>query len=341
VAQANALNAANINHNLIVGTGTAYTALGSATDGQLPIGSTGANPVLATLTAGTGILITNGPGSITVASDTAGDVLSLTGNTGGAISPVAGNINTVGTGSITIAGSGNTLTTQLTGLTNHNVQIGAGTATLTQVAPSATSGVPLVSNGSSADPSFSTALIAGGGTASTSFNINGTVISGATTTSPLTSLTMTDGQVIIGSTGNAPAAATLTAGTGVTIQNASNSITISVSGTGLTWNDVTSGTQTLAVSNGYVTNNAGGVTYTLPATASLGDTIQIVGKSGAWSVAQNANQQICLGNAATTVGVTGSIASTNAGDCVELTCITSGTSTVYRVTACMGNITIA
>ena len=39
-----------------------------ATNGQLPIGSTGADPVLATLTAGTGISITNGAGSITIAS---------------------------------------------------------------------------------------------------------------------------------------------------------------------------------------------------------------------------------------------------------------------------------
>ena len=56
---------------------------------------------------------------------------TLTGNSGGAIAPVANNINTVGTGSITIGGSGNTLTTQLTGLTNHAVLVGAGTATIT------------------------------------------------------------------------------------------------------------------------------------------------------------------------------------------------------------------
>lgn len=41
--------------------------LGVATNGQLPIGSTGANPVLATLTAGSGISITNAAGSITIA----------------------------------------------------------------------------------------------------------------------------------------------------------------------------------------------------------------------------------------------------------------------------------
>jgi len=57
-------------HSLLVGSGTdAVTALGVATNGQLPIGSTGADPVLKTLTEGAGISITNGAGSITVAVD--------------------------------------------------------------------------------------------------------------------------------------------------------------------------------------------------------------------------------------------------------------------------------
>lgn len=61
------------NHSLLVGAGTAtITNLGVATNGQLPIGSAGADPVLATLTAGTGITITNGAGSITIATTAAG-----------------------------------------------------------------------------------------------------------------------------------------------------------------------------------------------------------------------------------------------------------------------------
>lgn len=42
------------------------------TNGQLIIGSTGANPVAATLTAGTNVTITNGAGSITVAQSAGG-----------------------------------------------------------------------------------------------------------------------------------------------------------------------------------------------------------------------------------------------------------------------------
>lgn len=56
-------------NSLFIGNGTsALTALGVATNGQLPIGRTGLSPVLATLTAGTNVSITNGAGSITVAA---------------------------------------------------------------------------------------------------------------------------------------------------------------------------------------------------------------------------------------------------------------------------------
>ena len=96
-----------------------------------------------------GILGNTGPGGLT-------DVVTLTGNSGGAVpADASGNINTLGTGSITVVGSPgtNTLTAQLTGLTNHNVLVGAGTATITKVPPS-TAGFVLTSNGPAADPSF-------------------------------------------------------------------------------------------------------------------------------------------------------------------------------------------
>jgi hypothetical protein len=92
-----------------------------------------------------------------VSAATTGFIKTLTGNSGGAIAPVANNISTVGTGSITIAGAGSTLTTQLTGLTNHAVLIGAGTATITNVGPVAATGAVLMSNGAGSDPGFSTA----------------------------------------------------------------------------------------------------------------------------------------------------------------------------------------
>lgn len=113
---------------------------------------------------------------------------TLTGNSGGPVGPDRnGNINTLGTGSITILGNPATFTetTELTGLTNHNVLVGAGTPTITKVAPSATSGVPLVSAGSAADPIFGTATVPGGGTGDTSFTAFAVITGGTTSTGAL------------------------------------------------------------------------------------------------------------------------------------------------------------
>lgn len=137
---------------------------------------------------------------------------------------------------------------------------------------------------------------------------------------------------------------TITAGNaGVSVSNGngvSGNPTISVTGGGFPWTDVTGATQTLAINNGYVTNRGGGVTYTLPATATEGDMIWISGKLGLWTVAQNANQQILVGSSSSTTGIGGSIVATNVGDCILLLCITGGASTIWRALNLVGNITI-
>ena len=54
---------------VLLGSGTgAITALGQATNGQLVIGSTGADPVLGTLTGGANITVTNSAGGISIAA---------------------------------------------------------------------------------------------------------------------------------------------------------------------------------------------------------------------------------------------------------------------------------
>lgn len=64
------------NHSLQLGNaGGSLTSLGVAGDGFLPIGSSGADPVLAQLTAGTGISIVNAAGSITISSTSGASVL--------------------------------------------------------------------------------------------------------------------------------------------------------------------------------------------------------------------------------------------------------------------------
>jgi hypothetical protein len=108
---------------------------------------------------------------------------------------------------------------------------------------------------------------------------------------------------------------------------------------GFPWTDVTGATQTIATNNGYITDHAN-VTYTLPATANIGDTFIIMGKLGITTIAQNANQQILMGSASSTVGVGGSVAGTNVGDCITLVCITAGSSSVYRAQSFVGNFTV-
>lgn len=338
-------------------TGSSFTQ-GSpqiTSNGQLLIGSAVTPRIqVGTITSPLGtISIGYSAPNITIdISGSAQAVEHLTGNTGGMLNPVAHNFNTVGTGSITIAGAGNTLTTQLTGLTNHAVLVGAGTATITNVGPTATSGQVLQSQGAAADPAFSTATYPATTTInqilySSSNNVvaglataNQGVLTTGTTGIPVITAIATNGQLIIGSTAGAPAAATLTAGSGITITNGSNSITIAQTNpSGFPWTDATGATQTLAVNNGYVTDHVN-VTYTLPATAVLGDTIKIVGKTGLSTIAQNANQQIDIGSSSSTVGVGGSVAGTNAGDCIELICITAGASTVWRAASLMGNWTV-
>lgn len=151
---------------------------------------------------------------------------------------------------------------------------------------------------------------------------------------------LTNGQLLIGSTGATPVAATLSAGAGISIANAAGSITISGTGSGIGWTEVTGTTQAMAADSAYVANNAGLVTLTLPATAAFGTAIVVLGKgAGGWSIAQNAGQTIHVGSMASTVGVGGSVSSTNQWDSISLICVTANTTwSIYG--APQGNLTI-
>ncbi len=101
-----------------------------------------------------------------------------------------------------------------------------------------------------------------------------------------------------------------------------------------TYQEVTGTTVNLVANNGYVLNNVNLVTATLPATAAFGTTIIIIGKGvGGWKVEQQAGQTIHFEGTDTTPGITGSVASTNRYDCIELVCITADTDWVIRNSA--------
>jgi len=235
-------------------------------------------------------------------------------------------VNAINVASAGIVGFDGTATFVETAVTQYNVLLGGSTSsTIAQSAPG-TAGIPLVSNGAAANPTFTTALVVGGGTGSTSFNINGTVISGTTTTSPLTALTMTNGQVIIGNTGNPPAAANITPGAGISITNAANSITIAATGSGMAWSD-TSGTVTASINNGYFITAT--CTSTLPASPSEGDSVAyVVDTTNILTITANTGQKIRVGNQLSVA--VGTCANNFRGDAIELTYRTSGTTWFAR-----------
>ena len=113
---------------ILLGSGTgAVTALGQATNGQIPIGSTGGDPVLGTITGGANITVTNGGGSITIAASGlgSGTVTSIGGQ---------GTVNGLTlTGVVTTSGSitlGGTLSVPNANLVHDGLMIGSTDITL-------------------------------------------------------------------------------------------------------------------------------------------------------------------------------------------------------------------
>ncbi len=160
----------------------------------------------------------------------------------------------------------------------YNVQVGGANGTLSNVAPSATNGIPVVSAGSSANPTFGTAVVAGGGT--------GIVAAGAAY-APICAGTTTTGAFQTASTGISNSGYVLTS-TGAsslpTWQVNGSSTTIDITGdTGptLTGNDFvfsggstglsfagSTGPDTLTLSFAGITANGGTVSLATDATTS-------------------------------------------------------------------------
>jgi hypothetical protein len=146
---------------------------------------------------------------------------------------------------------------------------------------------------------------------------------------------LTNGQLLIGSTGANPIPGAIIAGTGMTVTDGPGTITLSTNGTGIGWTDVTSSPQTMVSNTNYVSDNASGVVFTLPVTSSFGDIINVAGRQSGWTIAQNAGQKIILGAGATTAGIGGSLSSSNKADCVEMVCTLANTE--WTVKASIGN----
>jgi len=182
-------------------------------------------------------------------------------------------------------------------------------------------------------------LVVNGGTERTSLT-DGSILVGDGTNAIELIGPLTDGQLLIGNTAAvSPSAAQLTAGTGISVVNGSGTITISSLTAGFTWNEETGTSVTLVVGNGYIANNAGLVTLTLPGTSALGDSVQIIGKgAGLFKIAQNAGNTINYVASSTTTGVGGSLTAIEQFASLELICTTANTD--WTVSDSTGNFTV-
>lgn len=309
--------------------GDAVSGLATANNGVLVTNGSGVPSISATLPDG---LAMGTPGSLTLTNATGLPISGITGLGTGVGSALAVNVGTAGAFVV----NGGALGTPSSGtLTN--------TSGLVPSTGLAATGTPDNTTFLRGDNTWQT-ISSGSGTVNAGtanqlayYAANGDAVSGLTGANsamlvtnssgvPAMTASMTDGQIIIGATSGTPAPATLTAGPGISISNAPNSITISGTGSGIGWTEVTGTTQAMAADNGYVANNAAPVVFTLPATAAFGTAIDVIGKgAGGWVVEQNAGQNIQIGNISSTVGATGSIESTNQYDSITLICTTADT----------------
>ena len=254
--------------------------------------------------------------------------LTIAGGTNIATSGAGSTVTVNFDGTLPVASGGTGLTT----LTDHGVLLGSGTADVTVTAVG-TDGQVLV-GATGADPVFATLTSAD----STIDFATGTNTLDLTTGATVPVSFATDS----GSAVPAAGVITIAGGTNVTTSGAGSTVTIDASGGGggITWAEVTGTTQAMDVDTGYVANNAGLVTLTLPDTAAFGSIVRVVGKgAGGFLIAQNAAEFIRWDEASvTTTGVGGSLASTDNFDAIELVCMTADTEWV--VLSSKGNITI-
>lgn len=341
---------------------------GSLTDGQIIIGKTNDLPAAASITGSGSITVTPGANSITISSSASGTVNAGTINelayyaaNGTAVSGLTtANNGTLVTSNTGVPSISSTLPTAVQGNITSVGTIGSGTwqGNTIAVGYGGTGATSVGANGTLAQSNgsiytFTTATYPSTTTANQLLYSSATnTVGGLTSANSATLVTnasgvpawtgsMTNGQVLIGSTGATPVPATITGTAGITVTNAAGSITISGGGGGYTWTEVTGTSQTMAANNGYITNNPALVTLTLPTTAALGTTLSIAGKgAGGWKIAQNAGQEIFFGSSATTIGTTGYLQSTQQFDSIELLCITADTQWTV-ITGPQGAITVA
>lgn len=109
-------------------------------------------------------------GSITLNGFTSGSTTLSATATGGTLNLGSTNATITAAGALTVASCTGCAVggTGLSGMSQYGIPVAATATTVTaSITPSSTSGVPLISQGSAANPIFGTAVVAGGGTGAT------------------------------------------------------------------------------------------------------------------------------------------------------------------------------
>lgn len=246
-------------------------------------------------------------------SSLTGIVKSLAADIGSATPTVLGVITIAGGNNIGTSAALNTLTINLDGTTNHAVQVGNASGSLTSLAIGATG--TMLTGVTGADPTWTTA------TYPSTTAIGDVLIATAANTISGVSGATTSGYVLTANGG----------GTSPTFQ--------AIAAGGMLWSREVNAAVAAAQGHGYVNTNAGLTTFTLPAVAALGTVIEILGESvGLWTIAQNAGQSIQYGNLSTTVGVGGFLAASNRYDTVRIICRVA--STTWSVASSTGVLNV-
>lgn len=249
----------------------------------------------------TGFTSSNGVvGAVWIPLGGSGTLETLTGNSGSAATPSGGNIDVVGTGSITTVSGGSTVTIEIVG----------GGGIISEL--TGNTGGAITPTGS--PPNVN---ILGAGALSFAG-----IASPATLTGTITPSTFLVSR-LNGDTGTASPAdvagqgiITIAGGTGIsTAASGPNTITISTTGGGSAWTDEAV-SFTAAVNTGYFIT-AASVIATLPTSAANGSDISFVSLvSSTFTIQAGAGQQIRIG--ASISSVAGSATTTQIGDSLEL-----------------------
>ena len=113
--------------------------------------------------------------------------------------------------------------------------------------------------------------------------------------------------------------------------------------TDMPWTKISTGTTAVSLvkSNGYINaNGSSDVTFTLPTTAAVGDTFEILNASFLFEfiVKANASQEMYVGNVPGPIGTSGHVKSEDLGDWIQIICINTDTSFIVCVK--QGNVDV-